>query len=242
MRLALCILWLAMLLTGCGQRPDPKMIEGHWVAEKFKFESISLPIGPDLYITQSQLGLGTGTEVVKLTGITAEGKEITLQTDVGLNITFSFESDDRMYFSIPFVGDRIYYKRNKMYAAVPTSAAPRVVEPVQVAMPQSTMPANVQASQPLTQTPMPLSSVAASPTDAVSQDNDNQVPVSSSETQYERALQAMRNGDNDSALRNLSAALAGGFSDWERIDAEPLFTALASDIRFQVLRSRWKKG
>lgn len=51
----------------------------------------------------------------------------------------------------------------------------------------------------------------------------------------------MRQDDKDAALRNLSAALAGGFSDWQRIDAEPLFAVLASDVRFQVLRSRWKK-
>jgi Tfp pilus assembly protein PilF len=71
---------------------------------------------------------------------------------------------------------------------------------------------------------------------------NTQVPVPASETQYERALQAMRDGDKDAALRNLSAALAGGFSDWQRIDAETLFAVLASDVRFQVLRSRWKKG
>ena len=253
MRWSLWVLWLAVLITGCGQRPDSKIIEGHWVAEAFRVESVSLPIGPDLYITQNQLGLGTGTAPVKLRGIIAEGKEVALQTEVGLNIMFTFENKDRMYFSIPFVGDRIYYNRDTMYAAVSGSAKPRVAEPVQVAVPQSATPANVQLSPPPTPTDMattamplssaPPASVAPTPTDAVvKQDMNTQVPVPASETQYERALQAMRDGNKDAALRNLSAALAGGFSDWQRIDAEPLFAVLASDVRFQVLRSRWKKG
>lgn len=246
-------LWLAILVTGCGQRPDPKMIEGHWVAESFRVESVSLPIGPDLYITQNQLGLGAGTAPVKLTGISAEGKEVTLKTEVGLNIIFTVENKDRMYFSIPFVDDRIYYNRDAMYAAVSGSTTSRVVNPAQVAVPQSATPANVQASPPPTPTDMgttavpslsaPPALVVPAPTDTVvKQDMDTQAPVPQSETQYEHALQAMRQGDKDAALRNLSAALAAGFSDWQRIDEEPLFVALADDVRFQVLRSRWKKG
>lgn len=249
MRWSLWGLWLAVLITGCGQRPDSKIIEGHWVAEAFRVESVSLPIGPELHITQNQLWLGTSTAPVKLRGIIADGKEVTLKTEVGLNIIFSFENKDRMYFSIPFVGERIYYKRDTMYAAVSASAAPRVAEPVQVAEPQSPMPVNVQTSPPLTPTAMPLSSeppasVTSTPTAAVvTQDMNTQIHVSSaSETQYELALQAMRDGDNDAALRSLSTALASGFSDWQRIDEEPLFAALASDVRFQVLRSRWKNG
>ena len=97
MRWSLWGLWLAVLITGCGQRPDSKIIEGHWVAEAFRVESVSLPIGPDLYITQNQLGLGTGTAPVKLRGIIAEGKEVALQTEVGLNIMFTFENKDGVW-------------------------------------------------------------------------------------------------------------------------------------------------
>lgn len=245
MRRAQWALWIALLMTvGCGQRPDPRVIEGHWEAEAFRIESISLPIGPNLYITQNQLGLGSGIEPVKLQSITAEGDTITLQTAVGINIIFTFESKDRMYFSIPFVGHRIYYKRDSMYKAVPASAAYRVDEPpkrTNAKVSKLPVPAVAMSAMPLSSEPP--ASVAPAPADAfVKQDMDIQVLVPGSETQYELALQAMRQGDKDAALRNLSAAFAGGFSDWQRIDAEPLFAALASDVRFQVLRSRWKKG
>lgn len=252
MRWSLWLLWIALMVTGCGQRPDPKIIEGHWVAEAFRVESVSLPIGPDLYITQNQLGLGTGTAPMKLRGISAKGEEVTLQTEIGLNIMFTFESKDRMYFSIPFVADRIYYNRDPMYVAVSGSTALDEVKPVRVAEPQYARAVNMQVTPPppansdTTEEPVlssPPGSIATVSTQAVvRQSVDVPNPVPSSETQYERALEAMRQGDKDAALRSLSAALAVGFLDWQRIDEEPLFAPLVNDVRFQVLRSRWKKG
>lgn len=246
MRRALWVLWLAFLvmMTGCGQSPDPRVIEGHWVAEAFRFESIGLPIGPDLYITQNQLVLGSGKEPVILQSITAEGDSITLLTAVGIDIIFTFESKDRMYFSIPLVGHRIYYNRDPINTAPPASAAYRVVEPPQstnVQAPTFPSPAAAMAAMPLpSATP---ASVAPISTDVVvKQVMDKQALVPALEAQYELALQAMRQGDTDAALRSLSAAFADGFSDWQRIETEPLFTELASDVRFQALRSRWKKG
>lgn len=243
MRWSLWVLSLTILVTGCEKHPDPKNIEGHWVAEEFRVESVSLPIGPELHITQNQLWLGTSTAPMKLKGIIADGKDVTLKTELGLNIIFSFENKDRMYFSIPFVGERIYYKRDTMYAAVSASATPREAKSK-----QSPMAVSVQTSPPLTPTAMPLSSVSPAPVTSnptaavITQDMNTQIHVSSaSETQYELALQAMRDGNNDAALRSLSTALASGFSDWQRIDEEPLLAALANDVRFQVLRSRWKK-
>lgn len=41
---------------------------------------------------------------MKLRGSAAEGKEVTLQTEIGLDFVFAFESHDRMYFAIPFTG------------------------------------------------------------------------------------------------------------------------------------------
>lgn len=243
MRWSLWVLSLTILVTGCEKHPDPKNIEGHWVAEEFRVESVSLPIGPELHITQNQLWLGTSTAPMKLRGIIADGKDVTLKTELGLNIIFSFENKDRMYFSIPFVGERIYYKRDTMNAAVSASATPREAKSK-----QSPMAVNVQTSPPHTPTAIPLSSVSPAPVTSnptaavITQDMNTQIHVSSaSETQYELALQAMRDGDNDAALRSLSTALASGFSDWQRIDEEPLLAALANDVRFQVLRSRWKK-
>ena len=92
MRWGLWVLSLTILVTGCEKHPDPKNIEGHWVAEEFRVESVSLPIGPELHITQNQLWLGTSTAPMKLRGIIADGKDVTLKTELGLNIIFSFEN------------------------------------------------------------------------------------------------------------------------------------------------------
>lgn len=42
MRWSLWVLSLTILVTGCEKHPDPKNIEGHWVAEEFRVESVSL--------------------------------------------------------------------------------------------------------------------------------------------------------------------------------------------------------
>lgn len=49
-------LTLLVGLAGCTERPSAKIIEGHWVAEKFRVRGSGLPIGPNLHITQDQLG------------------------------------------------------------------------------------------------------------------------------------------------------------------------------------------
>ncbi|MBH2019342.1 MAG: hypothetical protein I8H91_07225, partial [Burkholderiales bacterium] len=74
----------------------------------------------------------------------------------------------------------------------------------------------------------------------VNQDPDLQQQPAS-ETQYQKALTALRQGDEDASLRFLSVALANGFADWQRLEQEPFFDTLHDDMRFQVLQSRWKK-
>jgi hypothetical protein len=254
---------LAMTLAGCAERPDPTLIEGHWVAEKFRVQGFGLPIGPDLHIAPGQLELGGDVAPVKLRGISAEGKEVTLQTEIGLDIVFAFETKDRMYFSIPIIGDRIYYQRDRRVAAAPAASTPSAVGPARSAAPSPgsalpaeatiasappRVPANERPRPDLTATaavtPAPTAlpaslSLPTGPSAKPAPDPQTLQPIS--ETRYKQALQAMTEGDQDAALRSLSAALAAGFSDWQRIDAEPLFARLTGDVRFQVLHSRWKK-
>ncbi|WP_444813508.1 hypothetical protein [Variovorax gracilis] len=47
-------------LAGCGQRTDPRIIEGHRVAEKFRVYGIGVPIGPDLFVLHDRIGFGGG--------------------------------------------------------------------------------------------------------------------------------------------------------------------------------------
>ncbi|MBH2010185.1 MAG: hypothetical protein I8H71_10840, partial [Xanthomonadaceae bacterium] len=102
---------LLLAVTACGQRADPKIIEGHWVAENFRIQGIQLPIGPDLFISKDSIGLGSGLKPVQLSGIGADGSKVTLKTEFGFDVVFVFENKDRMYFTVPFSGNRIYYQR-----------------------------------------------------------------------------------------------------------------------------------
>lgn len=236
---------LLLAVTACSQRPDPRIIEGHWVAENFRIQSIKLPIGPDLFISKDSIGLGSGMAPVQLTGIGADGSEVTLKTEFGVDVVFAFENKDRMYFTVPFIGDRIYYQRG-------VDTATTVVSPVTTkqAASQTSATAPVQASPMRSGTPAAINApmpVAPLRQEAVvsKQEFLDQAPNVQErpayETQYQDALAALRQGDEDASLRSLSAALANGFADWQRIEQEPLFVRLHDDMRFQVLQSRWKK-
>ena len=43
-------LTILLALAACGKGLDSRVIEGHWVAENFRFYGLKLPIGPDLQI------------------------------------------------------------------------------------------------------------------------------------------------------------------------------------------------
>lgn len=221
-RILLSVLLLA--ITACSQ-PEPRSIEGHWVAENFRLQGLKLPIGPNLYITPDSMGLGGGMPAVPLVGIESQRDEITLKTEIGFDLVFAFESKDRMFFEVPLIGYRIYYQRANapIVAVVAPPAAPALTAPpaVQV-VPESLSPSAdgsgvlVAAAQQVVQEP-------------------------AAEVQYQAALEALRKGLDDVALRSLASALQAGFVDWERMDQEPLFDRLQGDVRYEVVQKRWRK-
>ncbi|WP_213959442.1 hypothetical protein [Variovorax sp. dw_954] len=243
---------MLLAAAGCGQRPDPGMIEGHWVAEKFRMYGIGVPIGPDLTVSRNRIAFGGSMEPLKLNSIAADGDAVTLETEIGFDIVFAFEGKDRMYFSLPITGDRIYYRRS---SATETSVAGATAEkgPIQasvaqpasapvIAKPYLPIPPGEAVAKAIARAPAPAASLPrmGSPprADAEPARQGSQSP----ELQYGQAVDAMQRGDADRSLRYLSAALANGFDDWQRIDREPRFNQLNDDVRFQVLRSRWKKA
>jgi hypothetical protein len=228
-------------VTACGRNADPKIIEGHWVAESFRIQSLKLPIGPDLFISRDSFGLGSGLEPVELIGIEADGSEVTLKTKFGFDVVFYVENKDRMYFTVPFVGDRIYYRRaNNTTTSVfsPMISGQGRENPAPVAKAEQ----ETQSSKPSTvlAAPVPLDHSARDAQDSPSQVK-NSDELSVSEAHYQQALASLRQGDEDESIRSLSAALISGFSDWRRIERERLFYPLRDDMRFQVLQARWKK-
>lgn len=241
------MLLLLLAVAACDQRTDPKIIEGHWVAENFRIQGIKLPIGPNLFISKDSIGLGSSLESIQLRGIEADGNEVTLKTEFGFDVVFSFEKKDRMYFTVPFIGDRIYYQRaDDTITATPSPATTRMVtaqslfEPPTTAKAEATpkssgLPATVAASA------APSRQDALEPKREHPNKGPNMQQEPASETHYQQALASLQQGNEDASLRSLSAALANGFSDWQRIEQGPIFDRLQDDMRFQVLRTRWEK-
>ena len=234
MRRLLLILFAVLFLQGCNQRVDPQKIQGRWLAENFRFQGIKLPISPDLQISEAQLALGMGMDPVPLTGIESDGSEVTLQTAFGIDLVFSFESDDRIYFTVPLLGERIYYRRAKPLASA--VSPPVTTEVASVAVVNASAERTVNLSTAPAAPAMPVTA-AVSPAIATT---GALAPSSEGEEQYQQSLAALRRGDKDAALRSLSLALNSGFADWHRIQQEAALGVLRGDIRYQVMESRWK--
>ena len=215
-------LWLSVLLlvmAACVQ-PELRSIEGHWVAENFRLQGIKLPIGPNLHITSNSISMGGGIPAAPLVGIELQRDEVSLKTEMGVDLVFTFESKDRIFFEMPLLGYRIYYQRAN--APVLAAVAPPKVQ---------ALPPEMHKSAP----PSPsIYSVLAAPILHGIEESPNEV-------QYQAALGALRKEQDDVALRSLSSALQAGFVDWKRIDQEPLFERLHGDVRYEVILKRWRK-
>ena len=234
---ALSVLLLAV--AACSQS-EPRDIEGHWVAENFRLQGLKLPIGPNLHITPHSMNFGAGIPAVPLVGIEAHKDEITLKTEVGVDVVFAFESKDRIFFEVPLVGYRIYYQRDHRAnapavaaaapQAAPAPASASVTAPVEVTRKPAPAPAPQTASLV---SPLVIGAPVA-PVATVAKQSPAQVA-------YQVAVDALRRGQDDTALRSLALAFQAGFVDWERLDQEPLFERLQGDVRFQVMQQRWRK-
>ena len=138
---------------------------------------------------------------------------------VGVDLTFRFESPDRMFTDLPVVGP-VYYRRVSS-AVSSVSSAPA---------PQAELP-NMQAG---------VVSTASVPRAAASQVPATSVPVLSVEDEFRQVVRFAQAGDDDAALRALAVALASGWVNWSELDRERAFDRLKSDVRFQVLMARWR--
>lgn len=119
------LLALALLIAGCSQKVDErKKILGRWVAERYQFASLRLPIGPGLEIKERELI--TLENAVPIESIEAVADKVVLNVPTGLGValglTFFFESNDRMYFDVPFAG-KLYYTRVQEAPAAPAPVA-----------------------------------------------------------------------------------------------------------------------
>ena len=225
---------ILLALAACGKNLESRIVEGHWVAENFRFYGLKLPIGPDLQIDAKSLSLSTGLEPIPLNAVEVDGNEVTLQTSLGVGLVFNFENENRMYFTIPILGDRIYYQRQ---------LTPSVTQrDVQQESPTKRQPSQAEVATS-NQTPRALS--RPEPTlhteHAASLATSPYLPATQPQpTYFTHALDLVQKNRVNEAIRALSAALQNTEIQWKEIEAEPAFSLLIEDPRLEVLRQRWQ--
>lgn len=86
-------------------------------------QSALIPIGPDLTITEAEVQAPSANLRVPVSRFEATEGRVTVHFPVGLGWTFFFESPDRMYIDVPFLGKVSYRRQGPVAAAVPPAAA-----------------------------------------------------------------------------------------------------------------------
>jgi hypothetical protein len=206
---------LALAVQGCA-REDGSRILGHWRAERFAVMSLKLPVGPELHITRDRLASADNALALPISAITQDDDEVTLETAGAIGLSFHFVEPDRMYVELPFVG-KIYYRR---VADTPPEAV-------------------AQGSAPAAQASVPAPAAPAAPVRPVAETAPAAPAAAPGEQYYHQALASAREGDDDGALRHLHRAFGAGFSGAGRVAVSPEFAHLRTDVRFQVLLSRY---
>lgn len=105
-------------VAACGSRQtDPRLILGRWKSDGIDFESLHLPLSPDIEVTRNHLILkspdGSTLKALELAAIRAERDSISLELrDAGgVALKFTVESDQRIHFRVPFVGTDIAFSK-----------------------------------------------------------------------------------------------------------------------------------
>ena len=219
------------LLMACS-KPDGNRILGHWRAERFAAQGISVPMGPEFEVTPDAIRSPGGDIEIPISAITAKGDDITLEGPMSLGLSFHFEDANRISVNLPFVG-KLYYRRVELIApsASSTPASPK-------GPPRGQSSASVRGSSSASIQPTPTPAASAAQTSGTP--NTGTPPAQAGMEDYRRALAAIQQGDPDGAVRSLHASLQQGFRRFDLIDASGDLDTLKSDPRYQALMGRYR--
>lgn len=212
----------AGLLMACS-KPDGNRILGHWRAERFVTQGISVPMGPEFEVTPHAVRSPDGDIEIPISAITANGDEVTLEGPLSLGLSFHFEDANRISVDLPFVG-KLYYRRIAQTPHVAAAASAPVAKTPVAAQRQSSVP--VASGALASQQPRPPAVAGTATFDGMDD--------------YRRAVAAMRQGDTDGAVRSLHASFQHGFRQFDLIDASTELYPLKSDPRYQALMARYR--
>ncbi|HRF11923.1 MAG TPA: hypothetical protein PLR37_07295 [Candidatus Accumulibacter phosphatis] len=261
------LLACAIALASCSEEVgDGAKIQGHWRAERFKLQSLNLPIGPELVFTAHELHVLGADVQVPIFSFSEKGNEVVVEVPVGpagVGLSFYFEGQDRMYFDVP-LGGKIYYQRlsDTRQIATPGHAQEAKAATV-IASATKAFAADFQVEReptpPRQTVGIPISTAAPDlvPLDLVRQaqvkmDGNNlseaealllQAKALDGEhpmVDYHLAILRTRQADGDAGIRHLNDAFRHGFRAFTLLDANPDFVVLKSDVRYEALISRYK--
>lgn len=175
-------------------------------------------------------------EPIPLKSVKVDGNEITLETSLGVEIVFNFEDKDRMYFSIPILGKRIYYQRQITPSGAQSNAHQTPPTKHQLnATTVSTLPQLHQALNRPEPTPQSERAVSVSPDFSDHPSASPVQPLLQTRKNFARALDSMQKNRIDETIRALSAALQNTEIQWKDIENEPAFAQLTQDPRLEIL-------
>jgi hypothetical protein len=220
---------LAVLVAGCSKPETPSII-GHWQAERQTVYSAHLPVGPDIEISNDAITVPGTTASIPLTAIEMKSDEAVLDMPLDVGLSFYFDGPDRVHLKVPLLGN-IYYRR--VHDRAPARAlaqASAVIQPVATA-------AGVQPASALEPVAAAQSKVTGTP---AAMNNAHAAGAAPFSADYQLALQAASQGNQDQAIDELNKAFKLGFNDFDRIDTAPEFAALRTDIRYQALVARYR--
>ena len=218
---------LAILLSAC-TKPDGKRILGHWRAEPLQLQGIRVPMGPEFVVGHNELCSLNGEVDIPISSITERDDKITLDIPLGLGLTFQFEGNDRMFFEVPLIGQKIYYRRTSDATSTAVSKIEPSSSPRAVTAPPS---GTVQLSREV---------VAAAPVSAASPQQVERQHGSDPMADYNQSVLHMRQGDADAAVRSLRDAFEHGFRDFQLLENSQDLIQLRSDPRYTALVTRYR--
>lgn len=224
----------AGLLMACS-KPDGNRILGHWRAERFATQGISVPMGPEFEVTPHAVRSPDGDIEIPISAITAKGDEVTLEGPLSLGLSFHFEDANRISVDLPFVG-KLYYRRIAQTPDVATAAS---APSANTAVAARRQPSVTVAGDPLASR-QPGTSAVTGPSATPSAPTAAAAPAFDGMEDYRRAVAAMRQGDADSAVRSLHASFQHGFREFDLVDASTELRPLRSDPRYQALMARYR--
>lgn len=246
--------------VGCSNGDSGPPITGNWEAEDLRIDSLMVPIGPRLEISQTEVVIPALETRLPIVAIERPSRdEVTLRFPL-LGWTVYFDSADRIHMDVPLMG-RVYYRRvDQGGGASPSpalSGTPSLSRNLPQALDTSSGASEVLKDLVGSKSP-PTHTSSAAKADLVAElelvpasmargefdtaeasiSAARVAGTSDSEIALERVCLALLRGDPDTALRSLSEALQSGLLKWSAVEREPRLAPLAQDVRFQALLAR----